>query len=646
MAHGRALRDGRVRAVVVSAGVVGAYVGAAKLGIALSVAHGVITPVWAPTGIALAALILFGPRLWPAVALGAFLANATSGASIPEAAAISVGNTLEAVVGSVLLLRMGFRPALDRVRDVLALVGFAAVASTTISATIGVTTLWLSGDVSGSSYASGWLLWWTGDAMGALVVAPLLLVWATSPLGAFANRRRLLEALALLALLVTVSSVVWFGGHWRYPHLVFPLLVWATLRFRQLGAVTSSFVVAAIAVGGGVAGNTPIEDASTTEVVQILEGLLAAVTFSMLMLGAVLSERAAGERRLGRARARLAEAQDVAHIGSWEWSIADNRVIWSEELYRLFGLEPGSVAMTYERFLERVHPDDRELAGRIVEDALADRAPFAYDFRAVLPDGGVRWLNGQGRVIVDGHGDPVRLVGTSQDITDRRRLDDLRDMILSTVSHELRTPLTSILGFSITLSEKGSDLSDEQRKLIFEHLRDESRRLERLLTDLLDVDRLRHGLVKPTFQETDVGRLVANVVPQLAAEAGPIQVDVESVVAEIDPPKVERIAENLLANAVKHTPAGTPIRVRVEQAGDGVLIAVDDEGPGVAEGKRETVFELFNRGDADAAQVAGTGIGLALVAQFAALHGGRAWTEPGPEGGSSFRVYLPAHQPR
>ena len=114
------------------------------------VAHGVITPVWAPTGIALAALVLYGPRLWPAVALGAFVANATSGLDLLDAAFISVGNTLEAVVGSLLLLRVGFRPAIDRVRDVFSLIVYGALLSTTIAATNGVTVLWISGDLDRS----------------------------------------------------------------------------------------------------------------------------------------------------------------------------------------------------------------------------------------------------------------------------------------------------------------------------------------------------------------------------------------------------------------------------------------------------------------------------------------------------------------
>jgi PAS domain S-box-containing protein len=620
------------------------YYAAGKLGIELSVAHGVITPVWAPTGIALAALILFGRRLWPAVALGALIANATSGASVPEAAAISVGNTLEAVVGATLLLRVGFRPALDRVRDVFALILLGAVASTTISATNGVTTLWISGDVPGSSYDSEWLLWWIGDAMGDLVVAPFLLVWAAAPLRKL-SRASMLEALALLGLLVGVSSFVFLAGYWRYPHVLFPLLVWAALRFRQPGAVTASFVVAAIAIGGAVNGTTPLGNGSTTEIVQILEGLLAALSVSLLILGAVLEERGAAKGQLERAHDVLTEAQEVAHIGSWEWNIATNRVTWSDELYRLYGLEPRPGEMSYESYLERVHAHDREMIRETVEQAYAAGTPFAFDHRIVLRDGQTRWLHGRGRVIRDETGAPVRMVGTSQDITERKRLDELRDNILSTVSHELRTPLTTIIGSAMTLKKRGSQLAGETYAQIVANLGEQAGRLERLLADLLDVDRLRHGLMHPSFHTTDVGELVTRVVAGHAGDSSRIVVETEPAVAEIDAPKVERIVENLLVNALKHTPPEAEIRVRTENREDGVLIAVDDRGPGVLEQDREAIFEIFKRGES-VSQVPGTGIGLSLVTQFAALHGGRAWVEENAGGGASFRVLLPARPPR
>jgi PAS domain S-box-containing protein len=627
LTHGTRLADALVFAAVGSV-----YVGAAKLGLALSVAHGVITPVWAPTGIALASMVLFGRRLWPAILVAAFVANATDGTSIPIALAIAVGNTLEALVGSTLLARVHFRPALDRVRDVLALILLGAVVSTAVSATIGVTALWTAGNLPGS-YGFSWFLWWTGDAMGDLLVAPFLLVMLTAPLGKIVPAQKRAEATVLLTLLVGLSTFVFLAGYWRYPHLLFPLYIWATLRFRQVGAVTSTILVAAIAIAGAVSGKTPLSGADPTEVVLILEGLLAGITISVLILGAVIAERADAE-------AQLAEAQEVAHVGSWSWDIRANRVAWSAELYNLYGI-PYSTPMTYDSFLEAIHPDDRDRMRRAIEHALADAVPFAVDHRAVTPDGRARWLHGRGRVVLDTSGRPARMLGTAQDITERKRLDELRDTILSAVSHELRTPLTAIVGFAQTLKERA--LEPSLRTVLIENLSVQAQRLERLLADLLDLDRLRHGFVRPRFAQTDIASLVEQVVAAHREDEHPIALRAELVQASVDPPKVERIVDNLIVNAVRHTPVGTEIAVSVERHNSGVIIAVDDRGPGVAPEDREAIFEIFRRG-AKSDHTMGTGIGLSLVAQFTALHGGRAWVQENPGGGASFRVFLPENQ--
>jgi len=528
------------------------------------------------------------------------------------------------------------------VRDVLALVLLAAVASTTLSATNGVTTLWIGGDVSGSSYGSQWLLWWIGDAMGDLIVAPLLLVWATASLRRL-GRARTIEALTLLALLAGASSFVFIAGYWRYPHVLFPLLIWAALRFEQRGAVTSIFVVAAIAIAGGLGGTTPLPHGNTTEVVQVLEGLLAGMSVALLILAAVLAERRATEAELEHAHAGLAEAQELAHLGSWDWTIATNRVTWSDELYRLYGLEPQFVGVTYESFLERVHPEDRERVRDSIRNARTSLRPFVVDHRVLLPGGDVRWLQGRGRVIADDTGAAVRMVGTSQDVTERKRLDELRENILATVSHELRTPLTSIVGFALTLKEKGAQLADDARRQSVEHLAEQAQKLDRLLSQLLDLDRLRHGLIRPTFRATDVGQLVTRIVEEYPSDAHALEVRTAPIVAEVDASKVERIVENLLANAFKHTPPGTKIYARVEQRDGAVLIAVDDRGPGVLERDRRSIFEIFHRGSTTVAAAPGAGIGLSLVMQFAELHGGKAWVEENPGGGASFLVLLPLH---
>jgi signal transduction histidine kinase len=616
-----------------AAGVVvlfGVYFGAARFGIDLDVAHGVITPVWAPSGIALAALLLFGLRYWPGVALGAFAANSTSGLSALLAAGIAVGNTLEAVGGAYALRRLGFRPALARIKDVLAFVAFGSLAAAAIAATNGTTLLYLTDHVS--NYGSSWVLWWFGDAAGILLVAPLLLVLVT------ARHHRpstaaIAEWTAGMLALGGLAAVVFFAGAWRYPYVLFPLLIWAPLRFRQVGAATASFVVGAMASLGAAYGEVSA-GSNATQAVQILQALICVVAISMLLVAAILAEREA-------ANEALRQAQELTHIGSWEWDLTTDRIVWSDELFRIYGLQPRSRRVDYDAFLAVVHPDDRERVEAEVRRAYESGLPFTFEHRVALPGGGERLLEQRGRVEADESGTPVRMFGTAQDITHQRQLDRLRDGILATVSHELRTPLTSVLGFAITLKERRHALSDEVVGTLLDHIEIEAERLNRLLADLLDIDRHRRGLLAPERRPADVAALLERVAARHRNGSHALDVETEPLTAALDSTLVERIVDNLVANAFKHTPAGTRVRVAAHCEGDDLLIVVDDGGPGVPTGARQTIFDIFDRGAAEPLAVPGMGVGLSIVAQFASVHGGKAWVEDAPGGGASFRVLLP-----
>lgn len=631
----------RARFPLLLAAVAGAYVGTAKVGISLSVAHGVITPVWAPSGIALAAVLVFGFRVWPAVAVGALVANATSGASLEIALWIAVGNTLEPILGAYLLRRAGVRLALDRVRDVLALVVLAAGLSTMLAATNGVTAVRVGAEGEGS-YGSDWLLWWFGDAVGVLLVAPfLLLAFSAARSRLRSSRLRLAEGALVIAALAGVSSVVFLAGAHNYPYLIFPVLLWATLRFHQLGAAAGSLLVGIFATWGAISGSLPLETTTPTSRVQLIQALVGVVAISLLALGATLAERRRAGQALEQAAARLSEAQALAHIGSWEWDPTAGAVTWSEELYRIYGLEPGSVALTYDLFLSYVHPEDRPFVEAAVQQAASDNRPFAFEHRIVRPNGEERLLQARGRVLADESGSAVRMVGTGQDITEQRRVERLREDILSTVSHELRTPLTSVLGFAVTLRERAARLGPQASAELIEQLIQQAQRLDALLSNLLDLDRLRRGLLGPVRRPTDIARLVRDVAADHQTEGHALRLDLEPVTASVDPAKLERVVDNLVANAVRHTPPGSSIQVRVEAEGTDLLIVVDDDGPGVSDEFKDGVFELFDRGPKLESGERGTGVGLSLVARFAALHGGRAWVEDRDSGGASFRVLLP-----
>ena len=289
-------------------GVAAFYFATAKLGLALSVAYGNVTPVWPPTGITLAALLLLGYRVWPGVALGAFLANATTEIPLWTAGVIAIGNTLEGLGGVYLLKRLDFDVAFDRVKHVLGLVLCGAVA-TTVAATIGTTSLWLAGEIPSNRYGFAWELWWFGDAMGALLVAPLLLVWSRSDRAREQRATNLLEVAALAIILVGTAWLVFFGGRWTYPHLLFPLLVWAALRFGQRGATAAIVVASGIAIAGTLNGSVPIGGASLVESVQILQLLMGLVAVTTFVLAATISERDEAEKRLSEERLRVHDAE-------------------------------------------------------------------------------------------------------------------------------------------------------------------------------------------------------------------------------------------------------------------------------------------------------------------------------------------------
>jgi signal transduction histidine kinase len=227
----------------------------------------------------------------------------------------------------------------------------------------------------------------------------------------------------------------------------------------------------------------------------------------------------------------------------------------------------------------------------------------------------------------------------------QRAADAMKDTFLRAVSHDLRTPLTAMLGVAVTLERTRLNLPREQALDLVGMLVEKTRKLERLLKDLLDLNRLEEGVLEPNRSMTDVRELVTRVVTEVDQLAGwPIDIEAEPILAFIDGPKVERIVENLLLNTTRHTPPGTRVWVKALARGSDLELIVEDAGPGVPAELAGTIFEAFRRGGAPAptpAHSRGVGIGLSLVERFAALHGGQAWVDERWGGGAAFHVLLP-----
>lgn len=363
----------------------------------------------------------------------------------------------------------------------------------------------------------------------------------------------------------------------------------------------------------------------------------------------------------GRYRTLVEQIPAVTFIEALDEAATD--VFVSPQIERMLGYTPTEWMEDPELWGRRLHPDDRE---RVLA---ADRAlgesgeAFGIEYRILAKDGRTVWVREEATLLRDQEGAPLFWHGVMLDITELkdaeqslqhalateqeaserlRGLDEMRNAFLTAVSHELRTPLSVVFGASVTLQSLGDRIGPDEKGPLVDGLVDNSKKLVRLLEDLLDADRLGRGIAIPRRSSVDVLALARRMVDESGILAShDARVEGSSVVANLDVPMVERVVEHLLANAQRHTEPGSRVWVHVSRSDEGATIRVEDEGPGVPDPLKQAIFEPFRHGENVAHHAPGMGVGLSLVAQIARIHGGRAWVEDRPGGGSSFRVHLP-----
>jgi len=635
------------------------YLATAKWGLTLAFVADQVTVVWPPTGIALCAIILFGNRIWPAIAVASFIANVTTNTPVAASIGIAAGNTLEAIVGAYLLRRtVGFRPSLERFRDAFALILCGALFSTAVAATIGVVSLCLTGVQPWNNFSLLWGLWYLGDAMGDVIVAPLVLTLASGEARRRLYSRGLPSFLGLVVILVALQFLLFdrripLESPYHSPvYVVFPLLIFAALRFGTCGTAITIFITASIAILKTVQGLGPFALGSTHQNLISLQLFMFVAACTSLIMAVSETRSEAAKASLDRSEQRyrslvLATTQVV-------WS-TDSRGEVIEDLPTWEAFTGQSKEEVAGRgWITKVHPDDLQRVMEVWDRSLAHGTPHEIEFRVLSAAGRYRNVLGRAVPILESNGTVREWVGTLSDITDKKRTEEelrqsnrRKDEFLAMLAHELRNPLAPIRNAIeiIRVSKRDPERVDRTCDLMERQVHN----MSRLLDDLLDIARITRGQIElrkePTDLRTLVERSVEAIRPTADKKALQLTADFERVPVPVsaDVTRLEQVVTNLLNNAVKFTPAGGRVIVRLIREKEEAVLRVCDNGRGIEPDLLPNIFELFVQGDRSLARSeGGLGIGLTLAQNLVRMHSGTIAAASGGAGfGSEFTVRLP-----
>jgi PAS domain S-box-containing protein len=647
------------------------YFAAAKLSLFAAIPPGYATAIWPPSGIALAALLLGGRNLWPAVWLGSFAANYTVAGGILAPSVIAIGSALQAYTVATLIERqLGVPRRFVGVRQVATFVGLVALGAV-IAPTVALAPLAALYPLAAQDLAVNWWTWWQGDACGMLIFAPLILTWSVP--GIEWTRRRALEGV-LFALLLLVASQTVFSTGLARTFIFMPFIIWAAFRFGQREVTSACAAICGVALWYTLRGEVgPFSELPLNEMLLLLLAFVSTVVVTGLMLCAVLAQLQAARDELEHSVRERTLAESERRLRLMLESVVD---------YAIFMLDADGHVATWNAGAQRIKGyDAQEIIGQHFsrfyprEDLEAGKPARALGIAAregryveegwrVRKDGTAFWASVVISAVRDASGRLLGFAKVTRELTERKRVEaelvrakveaekasESKSQFLANMSHELRTPLNSLLILARLLADNaGKNLNDKQVRFA-QTIYASGMDLLALINDLLDLAKIEAGAVTALHMGptplADLGEEIERTFRELAREKGlGFRIGIGPGLPQTvrtDATRLKQILKNLLANAFKFTRTGS-VELRIEpREPDSVAFSVHDTGIGIPRDKQDIIFEAFQQADGSTSRLyGGTGLGLSISRELARLLGGRLELTSEPGKGSCFTLVLP-----
>ena len=640
-----------------------AYFVVAQLGLRYASIGPSISPVWPPTGVAIAALMLLGLRYWPAILVGAFLANATTHISIYAAFGIACGNAAEAAIATYLLRRHGDRAILfTELSEVRTLVGIAAPIAALASAVVGVTSLWVTDVIPGGGFLSALSLWWAGDYLGALVVAPVLLIWTNAVRGRL-DRRATLE-LILLGVGAVLAAAVVFGNvvppsflqPAQYPYLLFPFVIGAALRFGSRGATLLTLTVALLAVAYTVRGGGPFVMHSVPLTNVALMIYIAVLAMTGLVMSPAIDRRLKAESALREAHGHLQAVINSSPLAIYTVDAGGDVRSWNPAAESLYGWSAHEVIGGH---LARITQDPEQ--HRLRERVFRGETFRGIETTAPRKDGSPVTVSLAAAPLHDASGQVTGTMLIAADLTEIRRLEvqyrqaqkmEAVGRLAGGIAHDFNNLLTAILGTSGLVLEDGA--MDAQTRVDVHEIEKAAKRAAGLTRQLLVFSR--QQVLEPHILDLNaVVQDLENMLSRLIGEDVELRTTLAPDIGAVqaDPGQLQQAIVNLVVNARDAMPNGGRVTIEtadvdldarqleahaLTQPGAYVLLAVHDTGVGMDEATKARLFEPFFTTKEPGR---GTGLGLATVYSIVKQSGGYVWVYSELGHGTTFKIYLP-----